>query len=50
VGGINELFGDGHVIWKSDSDLKIKSLIPNAEATYMSLPHVGVSANEATFY
>jgi prepilin-type N-terminal cleavage/methylation domain-containing protein len=50
VGGINELFGDGHVIWKSDSDLKIKSILSNVEGTYSTLPHVGTSASEATFY
>ena len=50
IGGINELFGDGHVIWKSDTDLKFNTILSNPQTLYVNLPHVGVASSEATFY
>jgi hypothetical protein len=53
------LFGDGHVIWKTDADLGIPSILSNPVGLYTNLKHVGVSpfpsggaagSGQATFY
>ena len=59
ISGINELFGDGHVIWKTDADIGIPSILSNPVGLYTNLKHVGTSpfpvggsagSGEATFY
>jgi prepilin-type N-terminal cleavage/methylation domain-containing protein len=55
ISGINELFGDGHVIWKSDAVLGIPSILSNPSTLYTNLKHVGTTpflstTGEATFY
>jgi prepilin-type N-terminal cleavage/methylation domain-containing protein len=46
--GINELFGDGHVIWRKNSDIRTDLL--NNPATTFSQPFAGPNGYGACFY